>query len=93
MEIYRLIIKETAEKDFAKHKKAGNQAIIVKINKILDELRLHPFTGTGKPEALKHDLKGLWSRRINKKDRMIYEVNQAEVTILILSSIGHYDDK
>lgn len=90
---YRLVIKETAEKDFSKHKKAGNIKNLKKISKILDELRNHPFTGTGKPEPLKHELKGLWSRRINQKDRLIYEVHEDVVTVYVLSALGHYDDK
>ncbi|QOW11974.1 Txe/YoeB family addiction module toxin [Kaistella flava (ex Peng et al. 2021)] len=54
----------------------------------LEELTLHPYTGTGKPEALKHNLSGLWSRRINKEHRLIYEVKNE--VILILSAYGHY---
>ena len=69
---YKIIIKETAEKDFLKHKKSGNKQNLVKISKIIEELREHPFTGIGKPELLKYDLQGLWSRRINQKDRLIY---------------------
>ncbi|MFY7743702.1 MAG: Txe/YoeB family addiction module toxin [Flavobacterium sp.] len=90
---YRIIVKETAEKDFAKHKKSGNKKILIKISKIFDELRIHPYTGTGKPEPLKHEFQGLWSRRINQKDRLIYEVHENVVTVYVLSAMGHYDDK
>jgi len=90
---YRIIIKESAEKDFSKHKKSGNKKNLVKILKIIEELREHPFTGTGKPEPLKHDLRGLWSRRINQKDRLIYEVIEEVVTVYVLSAMGHYEDK
>lgn len=72
MEKYKVIINPTAEKDFSRHKKAGNAATIKKILTILNELKEHPYTGEGQPEELKFDLKGLWSRRINKKDRLIY---------------------
>ncbi|WP_323670358.1 Txe/YoeB family addiction module toxin [Psychroflexus montanilacus] len=47
----------------------------------------------GKPEQLKHNLSGYWSRRINKKDRLIYQVVEDIVTVYIISAIGHYDDK
>ena len=55
---------------------------------MLDELTEHPFTGTGKPEPLKHQLKGLWSRRIDKEHRLIYEV--IEPSVVIISALGHY---
>lgn len=90
---YRIIIKETAEKDFAKHKKSGNKKNLIKISKIFDELRIHPYTGIGKPEPLKYEFQGLWSRRINQKDRLIYEVQEDIVTVYVLSAMGHYDDK
>jgi len=56
-------------------------------------LEEHPFTGTGQPEQLKYELIGLWSRRINQKDRLIYEVNQSVVTVKVISALGHYSDK
>lgn len=86
-------IQPSAEKDLAKHKKSGNKANNTKIIKMLDELLVHPYTGTGKPEELKHELKGLWSRRINSKDRLIYSVNEATVIVYVLSAMGHYSDK
>ena len=90
---YKIIIKETAEKDFLKHKNSGNKQNLFKISKIIEELREHPYTGIGKPEQLKYNLQGLWSRRINQKDRLIYEVVEDVVSVYILSAIGHYEDK
>ena len=90
---YKIIIKEAAVKDLWKHKKSGNKQNLVKISKIIEELREHPFTGIGKPELLKYDLQGLWSRRINQKDRLIYEVVEDVVTVYIVSAMGHYEDK
>ena len=90
---YKIIIKETAEKDFLKHKKSGNKQNLFKISKIIEELREHPYTGIGKPEQLKYNLQGLWSRRINQKDRLIYEVVEDVVTVFIISAMGHYEDK
>ena len=55
---------------------------------LLEEISEHPFTGTGKPEALKHDLAGKWSRRINQEHRLIHEVKDEEVKIVSLK--GHY---
>jgi len=60
---------------------------------ILYELSEHPYTGSGQPEQLKHNLQGFWSRRINQKDRMIYSVDEDTVIVEIVSTIGHYSDK
>lgn len=50
--------------DFAFWKKSGNKIIQKKISQLFTDMQLHPFEGIGKPEPLKHDLKGKWSRRI-----------------------------
>jgi len=52
-------------------------------------LREEPNTGRGKPEALKHNLSGLWSRRISQKDRLIYKYDQDYIYIFAIG--GHYD--
>ena len=62
--------------------------IFRKIVKLLDECRKHPFDGTGKPEALKHSFKGLWSRRITLEHRLIYSVT--DDTICVISCKSHY---
>lgn len=90
---YKVEIQPTAEKDLSKHKKSGNKATQLKIIKILDELTEHPYTGTGKPELLKYELEGFWSRRINQKDRLVYKVHENIVTVFVLSAWGHYSDK
>ncbi|MCO5231587.1 MAG: Txe/YoeB family addiction module toxin [Chitinophagales bacterium] len=84
---------ETAIKDLQKHKKAGNKVTLEKISTIVAELEEHPYSGTGKPEALKYSLTGFWSRRINQKDRIIYTVEEEKITVLIISALGHYDKK
>jgi toxin YoeB len=90
---FRLVIQPYAERDIAKIKKSGDQASGKKIIKILDELMEHPYTGVGQPEALKHELSGYWSRRINQKDRMVYKVEEEIVTVIVLSALGHYSEK
>ena len=79
---------EQAQLDIDKHKKSGNKVVLAKILTFLDELTEHPFTGTGKPEQLKHDFSGYWSRRINKNHRLVYSVSQD--VIYINSAFGHY---
>ena len=85
---YHLDFTDDANDDIDFHKKAGNKAVLKKLFTFLNELTEHPFTGTGKPEPLKHNLSGIWSRRINKEHRLIYEVEQD--IVLILSAKGHY---
>jgi len=60
--------------------------------KILQQmLREDPATGLGKPEQLKHNLTGFWSRRLSKKDRVIYKFDDKSVHIFAIG--GHYDEK
>lgn len=84
---------ETAIRGLQKHKKAGNEAAIKKIDAIIRDLENLPYNGVGKPEALKNNLLGFWSRRINLKDRIIYAVDDNIVTVTIVSVLGHYHDK
>ena len=52
------------------------------IIKLIKEIQKNPFEGTGKPEPLKHDLSGCWSRRIDKKHRLVYQVLDDKIRIL-----------
>jgi len=54
-------------------------------------LRGDPVSGIGKPEMLKHNLTGLWSRRISQKDRLIYKFDNKYIYIFAIG--GHYDDR
>jgi len=90
---YSLEISSKARKELQLHHKSGNKSVIKKIELIFLELSNTPYEGTGNPEALKYNLSGYWSRRINKKDRIIYKVYEDRVVVLIVSAIGHYGDK
>jgi toxin YoeB len=90
---FRVEIKTAAQKDLKRQFKSGDKATIKKIEIILKELEIDPYSGTGQPEQLKYELTGKWSRRLNQKDRMIYEVHEDVVTVDVLSAIGHYSDK
>lgn len=52
------------------------------INKIIDDVVRHPFTGIGKPEPLKYRVENYWSRRINKSDRLVYSVSKDSIIIV-----------
>lgn len=90
---YALDFSKQAISDLKKHKKSGDKAMNRKIEQLLEELIDHPRMGTGKPEQLKHDLSGLYSRRITKKHRLVYRIDEGVVTVLVVSAYGHYDDK
>ncbi|TDP00790.1 Txe/YoeB family addiction module toxin [Flavobacterium sp. 245] len=90
---YFVDFEDIARKDLKNHYKSGNKATIKKIEKILLELTENPFSGEGQPEELKYEYKGYWSRKINKKDRLIYRVEEDIVTVIIVSAMGHYSDK
>ena len=65
-----------------------DKAIIHKINTLIKECQRHPFEGTGKPEPLKGDLSGYWSRRITREHRLVYSVRGD--TLLIAQCRFHY---
>lgn len=90
---FRVEVTKTALKDIEKHLKSGNKKDYDTIKKILIELENTPYIGIGKPEKLKYEYSGFWSRRINKKDRLVYNVIENEVIVFVLSAIGHYKDK
>ncbi|QUS60051.1 Txe/YoeB family addiction module toxin [Synechocystis sp. PCC 7339] len=54
----------------------------LRIMKLIKEIQRDPFTGLGKPEPLKHELSGCWSRRITQEHRLIYEVQNEKIRIL-----------
>ncbi len=85
---YQLNFTDQARLDIEAHKKAGNKTVLKKLLKLLSELSEHPFTGTGKPEALRYNLSGCWSRRINQEHRLVYELSNNIGQVL--SAKGHY---
>ena len=62
-----------------------------KINALIKEIQFSPFEGTGKPEPLKYDLAGLWSRRIDREHRLVYSIDEED--LLIYSCRYYYDIK
>lgn len=91
--MYTLYITAQAKKDIAYLKKNGGKAVTNKIQKLLVELIEHPKTGTGQVEQLKGNRQGQWSRRIDKKNRLVYSIDDEIVTVEVISAKGHYEDK
>ena len=77
---------------FENYKEWANtdKQIFKKINEIIQSVERTPYEGIGKPEPLKHQLKGYWSRRITEEHRLVYTVNEREV--LIISCKYHYQN-
>lgn len=67
-----------------------DKKMLKKINAFLKDIKRNPFDGIGKPEALKYDLAGFWSRRIDQEHRLIYQVE--DESILVYACRFHYDD-
>jgi toxin YoeB len=59
-----------------------DRAQALRIIRLIRDVQREPFVGAGKPEPLKHELKGCWSRRIDREHRLVYQVQQAKIRIL-----------
>ena len=70
----------------------NDKKTLKKIISLLNDIEQNGNTGIGKPEPLKYELTGYWSRRITEKDRLIYKIDTETNTILIIGCKGHYDD-
>ena len=66
-----------------------DRKMLVKINQLIKDIQRTPYDGIGKPEALKYDLVGYWSRRIDREHRLVYKVDKD--TVIIISCRYHYD--
>lgn len=75
---------ETALRDLDFWKRSGNKVIQKKISTLLSSIQQDPYQGIGKPEPLKHQLSGYWSRRINKEHRLVYHPSESKVVIVAL---------
>lgn len=89
---YSVELAGTSREDLRKIHKTGNKAVIKKIETLFLELSEHPQTGTGKPERLKN-LPYMWSRRLDKKNRLLYTIDEDVVVVYVVSLQGHYNDK
>ncbi|WP_158727744.1 MULTISPECIES: Txe/YoeB family addiction module toxin [unclassified Flavobacterium] len=84
-----IIYSEIAQEDILYWRKSGNKGIQKKIQSLIEDIKKTPFEGIGKPHALKHNLSGSWSRRINDEHRIVYAVDGDFIKIDSLR--GHYE--
>jgi len=89
---YKIQYSKDADKIIAKYKKS-NPLAYQKIFRLIPELAEHPRVGTGHPKPLVSGNDITYSRRISGKDRIIYDIYDDIVVVLIVSVEGHYDDK
>jgi toxin YoeB len=85
---YKIEFRKRAKEEFeyfVKHDKV----ILNKILKLIEDIKLHPHTGLGKPEALKNNLSGHWSRRITKEHRLVYKID-GDTIVIVASCRFHY---
>ena len=88
-----IVFSKKAQNDILIWNKSGKKKILKKISELLRDIQRSPYEGIGKPEQLKHNLSGVWSRRIDKEHRLVYEIiDEKTIEILnILSVKGHYE--
>lgn len=84
----RIIFSKNAWEDYMSWQ-SEDKKILKKINDLIKDIQRTPYEGMGKPEPLKYDLTGLWSRRIDRGHRLVYQANENE--IVIYSCRYHYD--
>jgi len=87
---YEIILSPAAKEDILALRKTANTAVLKKLNNLIDELREHPTVGTGKPERLRYNFAGCWSRRITQEHRLVYRIEKAIVTVVVIRAYGHY---
>ncbi len=84
----KLIWSEKSWQDYFFWQK-NDKKILKKINTLIKDIKRSPFEGMGKPEALKFELSGFWSRRIDSEHRLVYQVK--DESIYIISCRFHYE--
>ncbi|MFW6246539.1 MAG: Txe/YoeB family addiction module toxin [Tangfeifania sp.] len=87
---YKIELLSKAKRDLKAIKYSGNKAAYTKVMALIEELKEHPTTGTGQPEQLKFNLAGYWSRHIDKKNRIIYRIEEEKILVVVVSAVGHY---
>ncbi len=90
---YIVQLSKRAVKDLKAIKKSGRKLDMEKVQTFLIELEEHPRTEAGSSEQLKYYDGEVWSRELNKKDRFVYEILEEEVSVTLIKSLGHYNDK
>ena len=87
-----VVLLAKAKKDRDYWKQLGNTKIMKRITQLLKDIEQHPFTGIGKPEPLKGNNQGKWSRRITDEHRLVYSISSGRIYIYVFSMRYHYSN-
>lgn len=87
--MYKIVLSPRAAKELNYFEKR-NKRYYQKVLALIGEIAKHPYTGTGRPEQLKYDLSGCWSRRIDDEHRLVYSVDEGVVMVYVFSMRHHY---
>jgi len=90
--MYKVLFSDKATEDLRALKKSEPQAFKKAIS-LIEELADHPKTGRGKPTLKKYDLAGFYARKITDKHRLVYSIDDLTITVEVVSTRGHYNDK
>lgn len=90
--MYRISLSVAAEKSIQSYQKS-NKVAYKKVLDLLKSISETPREGIGHPEPLKNGSNTMYSRRIDKKNRLVYEIFDDLIKVLVISAEGHYDDK
>ncbi len=84
-----IIFLPQADADLEYWKSTGNKRVLKRIRDLLEDIQSHPFSGIGKPEALK-GTNGKWSRRITDEHRLVYSISNGRIYVYVISLCYHY---
>lgn len=87
--MYKVIITPDAQDEMTRLNDSGEDSEIKRLKELLLELSQHPETGIGKPEELGN---GRWSRRVNEKNRLVYQIDPELQVVTVTRVLGHYTD-
>jgi len=90
---YEVEFSDTAKGHLKAIERSGRKTDLKKLHRFTQEVEAHPRSGTGEPERMKHCAVETWSRRVNQKDRFVYEIYGEEMRIVVKQASGHYADK
>ena len=90
--MYVIEFTENARQDIILLQRNAPRAV-KKVFKLIEELKEHPRSGTGQVEQLKYFQNETWSRRITREHRLVYEIHDDQILVLVIASYGHYDNK
>jgi len=93
MRRYEIDFKAEAREQLSRMEKYGRKTDFARVDRLITEMEAHPRTGTGHPKPLRGHKGEVWARKVNEKDRLVYEIFEEEGTVLVTQVLGHYGDR